>query len=175
MYPTSPTVAEWRMAGANRAKLSGIEVPTWYDGSTASVQRLNSEGLTDINAAILFEQNKYVLSNPDQFPQSNIDGAKAFIAKNGGNTAASYAAGYEIQDAGVLSQAGDLVKETLFGNSLGILDSAPDAAGTRSLWSRWFGADSAVKKDPKGFLKVAAVGVALGGLAWYAFGRKGGK
>src|SRR5882672_6297101 len=102
MYPTSPTIEQWRIAAAKMAKANGVPVPDDFDGTMASIQKLNADGKTDINAAITWMQNAYVIQNPGLFPQANLDYSKNFIAKNPSSSA--WAGGFAQLENGILSQ-----------------------------------------------------------------------
>jgi hypothetical protein len=150
MYPASPTVQQWRAAAAAVAKASGTQVPYWFDGSDAATQRLNVD------------------NHPKDFPDAQVQSARAFLAKN--PRPGKYAGQFTKVEYGLAAMTGDFVKEAA--NTAGDLATAAyentkDALGVkRGL--------AAVKAEPKGFALVALTGIALGAGVWFIFGRKGG-
>ena len=155
------------------AKIAGVDVPDWFDGSNAAMQRLNTEGKTDVFAAITFAQNQSVVIHPEDFPQANVDYSTAFLAKNTTQTAASYGSGFAQQNTGVISQVADFAKE--YGKELvtAVTDPAQAIADVQNA----IAGPAAVKADPAGFATVAVVGVALGVAVFYGWKhfKKGGK
>lgn len=170
MYPTSPTVEQWRLAAAKLARANGVPVPEDFDGTMAAIQRLNTDGKTDINAAITWMQNAYVVQNPGLFPQANIDYAKNFIAKN--PSASAWAGGFTQLENGLLTQAGDFAVQ--YGKELFTAVTDPVQA-YRDVKNAITG-PAAVKEDPKGFATVVITGVIVGAGLWWGwkhFAKKG--
>lgn len=155
MYPTSPTIEQWRLAAAKMAKANGVPVPDWFDGTMPSIQKLNTDGKTDINAAITWMQNAYVVQNPGDFPPATLEHAKNFIAKN--PSASAWSGGFAQLENGLLTQVKDFAVTLATQTPRDILDFY--GVETRD--------DSATKKAAGGAFTVILAGVAIGAGIWY--------
>lgn len=163
MYPTTPTVQQWRSAAAALARSSGVSVPDWYTGQDADIGRLNSEGLTDLVSTLQWFQKAYAVEHPADFPDNIVNAAKDFIAKNPNATA--YGSNYKLESYGIGNMAGDFAKE-VGKNAVDLATHPVDYV------KKNFTGVEAVKADPKGFGLIVLVGITAGAVAWWAFGRR---
>lgn len=151
MYPEAPTLAQWRAAAADRARVTGADIPANFDGSNAANQALTATARQTLTIA----QNQFVLENSDQFPPQFTTSAKAYL-----NSAAPMA-DYTMQDTGVVSQGVDFVATLATQTPRDVLDyygvETRDTAPAPSVGNLWL---------------LAGVGVTLGAGIYY-FSKKG--
>lgn len=157
MYPTAPTVTDWRRAAAENARTAGTEVPYWYDGTDATLQRLGTD-LPSVKAAVLWFQNRYAVDNPALFPQNIVDASKAWLSRNPAPTA--YAQGYAKDNYSVLAMTGDFLSAAATEAKELTVDGITSAKVI-------LGIDPNLPPEPKktgglSFATVALLGVALG-------------
>lgn len=168
MYPTSPTVTDWRKIAAADARRAGAEVPYWYDGTDASLQRLGAE-LPTIKAAVLWYQNRYAADHPGDFPPNIVEASNAWLARNPAPT--EYASGFALQSYGLGAAAVDFVSA---GANQAAEWTADGFTSAKSLLGIEPTLPPPAKKPMHGFGLVALTGIAIGATAWYVFGRKVG-
>lgn len=116
MYPTSPTVTQWRAVAADRARANGVPVPSWYDGSAAADQRLRAEA-ADLTQKITVQMHRYVLDHPADFPPQFAASATAYLgsaAATADHSKVEYGVGEMVSDfAGAVGDEIVSINETV--------------------------------------------------------------
>lgn len=161
MYPESPNLITWRLAGAAALAAKGSPLPAWYDGTDANQAKLMNS-LPGPAAALRFEMNAWALAHPADFTPAHLE----ILARQNGvaGSAAQAAANYTPIDLTVAEK----VVNGVANGVAAVVD--PVVSTVKDAKDYWFGKE--VKEDPKGFLIVAGVGIALGAVAWWVFGRR---